>query len=159
MSSAISFLELLILLLVLAMIVGGIACIIIGVILRKKTNPDGGACGKCGYSVNQLETMTCPECGADLREVGIKTATGKGSAIALIAVGALMLLLCLGCVGFMSFALFRASTPSQTFGPPTVQPTPVSPRHPSPMQPSPGPPSVPQPTPTPTPPPGPNTSP
>jgi len=28
-------------------------------------------CGQCGYSVTGLTTMVCPECGSDLREVGI----------------------------------------------------------------------------------------
>lgn len=32
---------------------------------------DGGRCGKCGYNVRGIESWTCPECGADLREVGI----------------------------------------------------------------------------------------
>jgi class 3 adenylate cyclase len=30
-----------------------------------------GGCGKCGYDVTGLPTFTCPECGSDLREVGI----------------------------------------------------------------------------------------
>jgi class 3 adenylate cyclase len=37
---------------------------------------DGGGesvCGKCGYRVQGLPTFICPECGSDLREVGIKT--------------------------------------------------------------------------------------
>jgi hypothetical protein len=39
-------------------------------------NVDGGTdplCGQCGYCVRGLETMICPECGGDLREVGIIT--------------------------------------------------------------------------------------
>ena len=28
-------------------------------------------CGKCGYSARGLSIPECPECGADLREVGI----------------------------------------------------------------------------------------
>ena len=31
----------------------------------------GAVCGQCGYSVTGLTTFTCPECGSDLREVGI----------------------------------------------------------------------------------------
>jgi hypothetical protein len=31
----------------------------------------GSVCGRCGYSVRGLTTFTCPECGGDLREVGI----------------------------------------------------------------------------------------
>ncbi|MDB5354604.1 MAG: hypothetical protein JWN24_1057 [Phycisphaerales bacterium] len=30
-------------------------------------------CGKCGYMVRGLATFVCPECGSDLREVGIDT--------------------------------------------------------------------------------------
>lgn len=37
---------------------------------RNVTEP---SCGGCGYCVRGLETFTCPECGADLREVGILT--------------------------------------------------------------------------------------
>ena len=39
-----------------------------------RSRPSGGAepaCGACGYSVRGLSTMICPECGSDLREVGI----------------------------------------------------------------------------------------
>jgi hypothetical protein len=31
------------------------------------------SCGKCGYEVAGLEVLRCPECGGDLREVGINT--------------------------------------------------------------------------------------
>lgn len=31
------------------------------------------SCGRCRYCVRGLETFTCPECGSDLREVGILT--------------------------------------------------------------------------------------
>ena len=34
-------------------------------------------CGKCGYIVRGLTTFTCPECGSDLRDVGIAAAAGK----------------------------------------------------------------------------------
>jgi class 3 adenylate cyclase len=41
--------------------------------LRRRRARVGGesACGKCGYLVKGLTTFTCPECGSDLREVGI----------------------------------------------------------------------------------------
>src|SRR4051812_24607510 len=42
--------------------------------LRKWNNRRRGAdpsCGRCGYLVKGLTTFTCPECGSDLREVGI----------------------------------------------------------------------------------------
>jgi len=38
--------------------------------------PRGGAlpaCGRCGYAVKGLTALSCPECGGDLREVGITT--------------------------------------------------------------------------------------
>lgn len=37
--------------------------------IRDKQLP---ACGKCGYPARGITTVHCPECGADLREVGIK---------------------------------------------------------------------------------------
>src|SRR5918993_4809070 len=33
------------------------------------------ACGNCGYFVRGITSFTCPECGKDLREVGIVTPT------------------------------------------------------------------------------------
>jgi hypothetical protein len=35
------------------------------------------SCGKCGYCVVGLQSFTCPECGSDLREVGIVTARAR----------------------------------------------------------------------------------
>lgn len=40
---------------------------------RPRKSPDGPACGQCGYAVYGLPTFICPECGSDLREVGIVT--------------------------------------------------------------------------------------
>jgi predicted RNA-binding Zn-ribbon protein involved in translation (DUF1610 family) len=40
---------------------------------RKRASADP-VCGKCGYQVRGLTTFTCPECGSDLREVGILSA-------------------------------------------------------------------------------------
>src|SRR4051812_8979326 len=37
----------------------------------QKPSADGAVCGQCGYSVRGALTFTCPECGSDLREVGI----------------------------------------------------------------------------------------
>jgi hypothetical protein len=36
------------------------------------------SCGKCGYLVRGLSTFICPECGSDLREVGIVSAPSAG---------------------------------------------------------------------------------
>lgn len=35
-------------------------------------------CGRCGYIVRGVSQLTCPECGSDLREVGIRPATASG---------------------------------------------------------------------------------
>ena len=42
-------------------------------IFRTKKRPDTSVCGACSYSVDGLTTFTCPECGSDLRKVGILT--------------------------------------------------------------------------------------
>jgi len=42
------------------------------------------SCGKCGYAVRGLTSLNCPECGSDLREVGIvtpHTARGAGPVV------------------------------------------------------------------------------
>lgn len=57
------------------------------------------SCGACGYPVRGLQALNCPECGADLRIVGINRAKGSaatGVGIALTAVCALLILGCLG---------------------------------------------------------------
>lgn len=37
----------------------------------RASSPATPVCGRCGYSARGLPTFTCPECGSDLREVGI----------------------------------------------------------------------------------------
>lgn len=39
----------------------------------------GPSCGKCGYLVQGMSTFQCPECGSDLRQVGIDTAKQRGT--------------------------------------------------------------------------------
>jgi hypothetical protein len=39
---------------------------------------DLAVCGKCGYGVRGVGSLTCPECGADLREAGIVTPGRRG---------------------------------------------------------------------------------
>jgi hypothetical protein len=54
----------------------------------------GPVCGACGYNVLGLATMTCPECGGDLRVVGILTPRtprrGLGGLAAAVAFTALL---------------------------------------------------------------------
>jgi len=53
-----------------------LAVVILGVYVLRRRRPAGAepVCGRCGYNVRGLPTFTCPECGSDLREVGIRTA-------------------------------------------------------------------------------------
>jgi hypothetical protein len=59
------------LLLIAGLVLGGIVFLL----RLRPPKPDsadhGLVCGACGYSVIGLERMICPECGCDLREVGI----------------------------------------------------------------------------------------
>lgn len=57
-------------------------------------------CGQCGYNVRGLSTFTCPECGSDLREVGIISPTAKNETpsnlwwqIVLLTIGCLLLMM------------------------------------------------------------------
>ncbi|QQE13030.1 hypothetical protein JD969_06105 [Planctomycetota bacterium] len=71
--------EILILLLGLAfwvMLIVGLILIVLGFVLTEGKQGDG-ACGSCGYCVIGLTRMICPECGNDLREVGIVSDTRK----------------------------------------------------------------------------------
>lgn len=45
---------------------------------RRRGRLTGPVCGSCGYNVLGLATMTCPECGGDLRRVGILTPQTPG---------------------------------------------------------------------------------
>ncbi|MEM6391907.1 MAG: hypothetical protein AAF797_03970 [Planctomycetota bacterium] len=58
---------------------------------RRDTEADRPmGCGECGYAVDGLEGLTCPECGADLRVVGIKkqaVSTQRTASRFLIAIG------------------------------------------------------------------------
>lgn len=63
-------------------------------------------CGKCGYSVRGLTQLNCPECGADLREVGIGRGvkTGRrrlGIALTLASAGVFLLFCVLSGFWFM----------------------------------------------------------
>jgi hypothetical protein len=42
--------------------------------LRHRPAQPEPQCGKCGYTVRGISSMTCPECGSNLREVGVVTA-------------------------------------------------------------------------------------
>ena len=54
----------------LVLVVVALVWLIVG---RRRRGPTEPSCGNCGYLVHGLTTFTCPECGSDLREVGIVT--------------------------------------------------------------------------------------
>lgn len=59
------------------LILTGLAVAIVFVVLvrrRYRATPADPQCGKCGYIVRGVPSLRCPECGADLREVGIVAA-------------------------------------------------------------------------------------
>src|SRR5687767_6620225 len=59
----------------LIVVAGAVACAILALWWahrRRLRNFDPEPrCGQCGYAVRENTTLTCPECGSDLREVGI----------------------------------------------------------------------------------------
>jgi len=62
-------------------VVIGVVLLTIGVFLwyvKRRRAKAPGVCGKCNYNVTGLTTFTCPECGSDLREVGIVKAPAPG---------------------------------------------------------------------------------
>ncbi|MEX2214816.1 MAG: adenylate/guanylate cyclase domain-containing protein [Phycisphaeraceae bacterium] len=58
-------------------------CVSLWILWRRRSGEqDGGGdpvCGACRYPVRGLSTFQCPECGADLREVGMLRPRGRGS--------------------------------------------------------------------------------
>ena len=58
---------------------------------RAKMLHPGPSCGACGYSVIGLVNMSCPECGKDLRDVGIDLPGLRGRSRWSIVVGVVSL--------------------------------------------------------------------
>ncbi len=58
---------------VLALLVLAVVLVVVMLLRRRGRGIQHPACGKCGYAVQGLPTFTCPECGSDLRVVGIIT--------------------------------------------------------------------------------------
>ena len=56
---------------VFAIVLGALFGLSIAVGLRRRSAVTQPVCGHCGYFVRGLTTFFCPECGSDLREVGI----------------------------------------------------------------------------------------
>ena len=94
-------------LLILVVLLGGL---IFGIVLWATGGRSGSgnemSCGGCGYAVRGLEALNCPECGADLRMVGINRGQTGGSRVTGIVLtvccGGLLMLGCLGSALFLS---------------------------------------------------------
>ena len=56
----------------LLLLVIGSSAVLGGLLIRRHQRLPGPACGRCGYLVKGLPGWLCPECGSDLREVGIR---------------------------------------------------------------------------------------
>lgn len=56
----------------------GLVVLWVLVLRRSRKREALSSCGKCGYAVQGLTTFSCPECGSDLRAVGIVTPRSKG---------------------------------------------------------------------------------
>lgn len=74
----------------------GLALIVIGLVKMSRPGGPSGVCGACGYSVEGLLAMTCPECGVDLRRAGIRQ-PGSGGGKGFLLSGVAMVVLVLVC--------------------------------------------------------------
>ncbi len=98
------------LLVVLIILVGvpGVVSLLVWFMARRSEKGEQ-SCGKCGYSVRHLTTFSCPECGADLREVGIRPQPGNGPVGIAVAAGvfAMFILLCGGFYMLLGVRMFN----------------------------------------------------
>lgn len=86
---------------------------------RRPAKPGEGAnrCGKCGYNVTGLTVFDCPECGCDVREVGIvRTQPNTAKSFALALFLAFAILFCI-IGGMMVFWVSDTAPPPVQFGP------------------------------------------
>lgn len=85
---------LILLLFVVLPLIGLITGVVLWIVgARQSANGRGMSCGRCGYSVAGLTQLMCPECGADLREVGIVSAAASP---AMRIIGMVLTFVCLG---------------------------------------------------------------
>jgi preprotein translocase subunit SecG len=105
-------LELIVILIVLVLL----GSLITGIVMWSTSGSGGSgemSCGACGYPVRGLSQLNCPECGADLRKVGINKGAGAGKKATgmILTIGSLAaFVLCLLLVGFLFLAQPRSST-------------------------------------------------
>ena len=90
---------------------------------RKRDPAVSGTCGRCGYMVRGLTTFSCPECGADLREVGINPPQNQDdSRRAIFVLVMFAAILCCAAIMFMLSARSSSSGPALPTQPVPVQP-------------------------------------
>lgn len=112
-------------LLILVALLGGLVLGIVLWVTGGRSRSGEMACGGCGYAVRGLEALNCPECGADLREVGIDRGKGGGS-----RVFGIVLTLCCGGVllmGCLGSAFFFVADDSSSVSPAGLQAYPTQP--------------------------------
>jgi hypothetical protein len=61
----------------LLLLIAVIGLVWLWVTVARQPTVHGATCGRCGYRVEGLEKMACPECGGDFRQVGITTPRHK----------------------------------------------------------------------------------
>lgn len=110
------------LLLLLLVLVGFIVGIVLWATGGRSRGGGEMACGGCGYSVRGLEQLNCPECGADLRAVGIAGGGPGGKRLTGILLTSICGFLLLSCCGLFSFSFLATSVSNQS---PTVTPLPA----------------------------------
>lgn len=90
---------------------------------RAAPSSDGAVCGGCGYSVRGVSELWCPECGADLREVGIEPPRASRSSKTLWIP---LLIIALFFIGFILVSLLMWNE-SPSVGPAKRGPMPPNP--------------------------------
>ena len=123
MSASPALISLVFLFIALLVVIG----LIVGIVLwatSGRGSSQGMSCGSCGYGVRGLSQLSCPECGADLREVGIQRGGSPGrrlTGIVLTCICGAMVLLGCGVTGLAFVWAAAPNSPSKTT---TLQPTP-----------------------------------
>ncbi|MEM9414258.1 MAG: hypothetical protein AAGA29_02115 [Planctomycetota bacterium] len=121
--AAASFASIIVLLLLVLVVFGLVTGLVLWLTAGKTRGGGEMACGGCGYSVRGLEQLNCPECGADLRTVGIHSGGSAGKRTAGIILTIVCGLLLLSCCGMGAFSWLFAARPSSISKPAQLSPT------------------------------------
>lgn len=88
-------------------ILGLIAHAIYCCMLPQEHRPTEPACGECFYAVAGNDSLRCPECGSDLRQVGIILPKGRGQLRTTLLVGLIAWTAICGSMVFTFLAVSR----------------------------------------------------